>query len=652
MLEDALARLVMAPPLREGAPHTSYRDRLLENTPAGRANLLVVDQFEECFTQAALQERGQFFAILEEFITNPLPRVHILVTLRSDFLKDLFEFSSLYQASKEGVELRVMGAGEIQDAILAPLQALQAEGHAPNPYQATSFEPALLEALAQDASQDASYLPLLQVTLQELWRGGSLTRAAYQGLTSAISRRADAVLNFSDFSAATPHQARPAQDRAEITHLLLDLVSVSTLEEVHVPVRRQRWKDELVRESSARARLLDELIDARLVSAALEPRKDGTGEAVQLIHESLLDNWSYLKEAIRLEQEALRRQARFESAFGEWKNSKDENRDGYLLSGARLDDARQLLTGDAIALQDKTAQEFLHLSLQKAEAETQRRLRLEQQARRRLQALATLLGILLLASLAWIAAPAILSLVARGELATIPPGEAVLGPDPGYAPPRGVTQQTFTLGGFQIERYEVTNRQYRLCVLAGKCSPPALPFDLEDPSRRELPVTGVTAIQAMEYCRWVGRRLPDEAEWERAARGPQGWLWPWGDSDPTPERANLFYGFSETGAGPALAPTGGRPAGCSPERVCDLIGNAAEWTASWQPDDGTYHPGERWDGALSLDSANRFIIFRGWDYQSAWVPKVPHESLATTSLFLPIFQSHETIGFRCARSSP
>lgn len=654
MLEDALARLGMAPPPSEDAPRRSpagFRARLSDSAPAGRASLLVVDQFEECFTQAAPPERGQFFAVLEELLRSPLPRVHFLVTLRSDFLKDLFEYPALYQAGKDGLELRVMGAGELRDAILAPLQA---QGGPVQAYAGKTFEPALLDALVEDASQQAAYLPLLQVTLQELWRNGSLTRAAYRGLASAIRRRADAVLDFSDYSAAAPRQPRPESDRAEITRLLLDLVGVSTLEDAHPPVRRQRWKAELERGSPARARLLAELVDARLVSVALEPRGGAQGEAVGLIHESLLENWPYLKEAIHLQREALRRQARFETSLREWQAAQAEERAGYLLSGARLDDARRLLADHAVALEGREAREFLRLSLERAEDEIRRRLRLERQARRRLQALAALLGVLLLASLAWIAAPYALSLAARGELASIPPGQALLGPDPGYASPRGDTPQTIALGGFQIERYEVTNRQYRLCVLAGKCSPPALPFDLADPARREHPVTGVTATQAMEYCRWVGRRLPDEVEWERAARGPQGWLWPWGDTDPTPAQANLFYGFSENGEGPALAPTGGRPAGCSPapEGVCDLIGNAAEWTASWQPDDSAYHPGERWDGAVDAQSFARFIIVRGFDYQSAWIPQHPQASLATTSQIFPGFQSAETIGFRCARPSP
>jgi formylglycine-generating enzyme required for sulfatase activity len=152
---------------------------------------------------------------------------------------------------------------------------------------------------------------------------------------------------------------------------------------------------------------------------------------------------------------------------------------------------------------------------------------------------------------------------------------------------------------FLLDRVEVTVSAYRACVQAGACSPQPL---LQPDARflkPALPITSVTWDEAVRYCAWRDARLPTEAEWERAARGRDGHVWPWGNV-PRPDLSNhgRFFILGELGPQPLpvvqpdatdghtlLAEVGSYPEGASPEGVLDLAGNAMEWTADVYQDD-------------------------------------------------------------------
>ncbi len=147
-------------------------------------------------------------------------------------------------------------------------------------------------------------------------------------------------------------------------------------------------------------------------------------------------------------------------------------------------------------------------------------------------------------------------------------GTFTMGTDVGGEPDERPAHRV-TVAPFWLDRTEVTNAAYGRCVVAGVC---------RSPSRRawhrgrRLPVTGVSWHDAGKYCRWRGRRLPTEAQFERAVRGPDGRRYPWGNSKPT-SRLTIALGVRRP------APVGSRPEGRGPYGHDDLAGNVWEWMA-------------------------------------------------------------------------
>ena len=361
---------------------TAFTAFLTAGNPPGQVNLVVIDQFEELFTQSDEGEREALIAVLSELAPFTTLHTHFIVTLRSDYLGELFPYKELYEVAKQSVDLREMDQNELRESIQRPLRAWSAK-HAS--YAQKEWEPGLVDELASQAAPAATYLPLLQLTLQELWRGGRLTLAAYRemggSLASAIRNRATAVLEFVDYDRRTPATPRPDTDRATTMRLLLDLVQVSVESAARPDVRRRRVRDELERDergrpSAERVRLVSALVDARLLSVA---HQDGV-DYVDIVHESLIANWDRLRQAIAGERLALQQRARFEQAEEEWlENGRAED---YLLTGVRLAEARVLNERHDIALRDREASSFFELSesrdRERREAELQEQRRINQ----------------------------------------------------------------------------------------------------------------------------------------------------------------------------------------------------------------------------------------------------------------------------------
>ena len=163
----------------------------------------------------------------------------------------------------------------------------------------------------------------------------------------------------------------------------------------------------------------------------------------------------------------------------------------------------------------------------------------------------------------------------------IPAGEFVMGS--GNDLKNDNPQHRIYLDPYWMDELEVTNAIYAKCLKAGACTHPAL-YDSYFGiwAYRDYPVVYVNWYQADQYCRWAGRSLPTEAQWEKAARGTDGRKYPWGDQTPNPRLANFNLSLI---AEPV--PAFRYPLGASPYGVLNMAGNVREWIADWY--DGNYY---------------------------------------------------------------
>ena len=204
------------------------------------------------------------------------------------------------------------------------------------------------------------------------------------------------------------------------------------------------------------------------------------------------------------------------------------------------------------------------------------------------------------------------------------------------------------LDGFWIDRTEVTNAQYQRCVEAGECDPPEGEVGLGDREHYgqsaydDYPVSYTTWPQAEAYCTWTGGRLPTEAEWEYAARGPEGFKYPWGDSEPNEALLNYDGNVDD------FTEVGSYPEGASWCGALDMAGNTSEWVADWGAI-GVRYPAERQVNPTGPPSQGSFVakVVRGGAFEDI--------SVLVRSAFRFFSGSDrgftEGFGFRCAKDA-
>lgn len=249
------------------------------------------------------------------------------------------------------------------------------------------------------------------------------------------------------------------------------------------------------------------------------------------------------------------------------------------------------------------------------------------------------------------------------DLVSIPQGVLTMGTpkgeqgDPDEKPQHGVTVYPYA-----IERFEVTNAQYQACVAARACAAPTSsgsftrPSYFGDPAFAVYPVINVTWFDAEAYCKWLGLRLPNEAEWERAARGMDNWRFSFTNKLGMPFEWNAIYhgspisfceascplqnfwgtvndGFADTAPVGSFGYDSSKGFG-----VQDMAGNVSEWVSNWY-DPNAYRDGNDQYGPSSPTGVK---VYRG----GSWADP-PTRSADRNSL--PPDQSSDRVGFRCAK---
>lgn len=296
---------------------------------------------------------------------------------------------------------------------------------------------------------------------------------------------------------------------------------------------------------------------------------------------------------------------------------------------------------------------------------------------------------LLASGLIWLGAAAHAHAVGLGQgpefgddMVLVPAGTYTVGADDG--PPESAPAQAIALSAFRIDRYEVTTTQYaayleslNILKIQDARSGQVGVMDADGPDAMLIfervfdqahrphigldddngligikglvftpktgyenhPVTEVTWDGARAYCRWRGARLPTEVEWEAAARGLEGRIYPWGNDPPTPERVAKKEKYERPD------PVGAHPAGATPDGIHDLAGNLAEWTSTaYRPypyvaDDGREDP-----------APNVERVTRGGDINFDNTPE-RFRAFERRATIRVQNRGNRHIGFRCAKDA-
>lgn len=661
--------------------HSGIREDLLDVSTRGLHRLacelsdkpviLYIDQFEEVFTLVDEEyERRQFIDLLTTASTETDSVLYVLLSMRADFYDrpaQYREFGRIIE--KHHVLITPMTLADLYDVVQQPALL---------PDVALNFDEDLVTEMVFAVREEAAALPLLQFTLDQLFErreGQTLTRNAYEelgGIQGALAKHAEA-----------SYQNLPSEEHQSLARaLFLRLIEAGQTEQD--TTRRRASYSELTLPDAHQTKILQEVVQ-KFVSARLlvsdvggrysEP--DGETRTIEVSHEALIREWDRLGEWLRDAREDLRLQKSLAADVAEWKRR--EQPADMLYRGTVLAEA---LTWSEKNSASRNETHFLNES-QRAETEKD-----EQEARNRRNlryALGGLVAVIViaLAVVAWntnrtntelqgeidffnlevgrfeilqagnvvvplrtqtpgIFEPTLTSIANLNnhdpslpenqmidesgiEMVLVPAGCFFMGSVSGDSDEKPMHEVCFE-EDFWIDKYEVTNEQFGSIGCSDYSSEP------------EQPRNCVMWVKAVEHCAIRGARLPTEAEWKYAARGPNSLIYPWGNEFVADNGVYTDNSNNKTEL------VGSHPAGVSWVGAYDMSGNLWEWVSTIYDQEVYPYPYATDDGRENIDSSD-YHVFSGGSFSSNTNYMRSANRVRGNSAIGSNF-----LGFRCARA--
>ncbi len=332
--------------------------------------LIFIDQFEELFTITPKLERDKFIASLVQLIKQQDNSVKLLMAMRSDFIDNLRDYTDLTNEVESKIRLvRELTEIELRLAIAEPAAR-----------NGVTFEKGLVEQIVSDFYQQAGSLPLLQYTLDLLWREDKpsennrvLNIATYQaigGVSGALQQQANYIYN----------EKLNDEEKKAAEKIFIELIDIAGKEPVSRRIEPSQFRNDPVREST-----LNKLIEYRLLVSG---RYQST---VEVAHEELLRCWGFIKNLIREQEEIIILRSRLIGDANQWyelRKEDEEKAQDELWSGSKLQRVLELIDEKAFGSLDEKSEQFIQASVdkrdrQKREKEEQRQRELEQERKAR-----------------------------------------------------------------------------------------------------------------------------------------------------------------------------------------------------------------------------------------------------------------------------